>query len=69
MASGSANIDSTTLLNAIECLPDLEKLKQDFDIIYFLDLCAAIEAAILYDELHLTRLIHPGRDFGLADVA
>jgi hypothetical protein len=44
----------TALINGEDCFPDLERLKEDFDIVYFLDLCAGIEAAILYDRLDLT---------------
>ncbi len=43
--------DNAALLNPCECLPDLEALERDFDAIYFLDLCAGIEAAILYDNI------------------
>src|SRR4051794_2644708 len=46
----------TALINGEDCFPDLEGLKEDFDIIYFLDLCAGIEVAILYDGLDLTKV-------------
>ncbi|WP_038387462.1 hypothetical protein [Bradyrhizobium elkanii] len=46
----------TALINGEDCFPDIEALKEDFDIIYFLDLCAGIEAAILYDKLNLTKI-------------
>jgi hypothetical protein len=42
------------LVNGADAFPDLERLRDDFDIIYLLDLCAGIEAAVLYDTLSLT---------------
>jgi len=57
MASSDDTDDiGTALLNGEDCFPDLEDLKEDFDIIYFLDLCAGIEAAVLYDHLILTKI-------------
>lgn len=56
-SSDEATADiGTALINGEDCFPDLEGLKEDFDIIYFLDLCAGIEAAILYDGLDLTKV-------------
>src|SRR4051794_30248054 len=49
------------LVNASDAFPDLERLKRDFDILYFLDLCVGIEAAVLYDKLYLTE-IGPGAE-------
>jgi hypothetical protein len=46
--------NNVALINPCECVPNLEELRRKFDVIYFLDLCAAIEAAILYDRLYIT---------------
>ncbi|HLI63313.1 MAG TPA: hypothetical protein VKV05_07920, partial [Terriglobales bacterium] len=51
--------DNAALLNPCECLPDLEALERDFDAIYFLDLCAGIEAAILYDNIYIYITANP----------
>ena len=39
------------LINLSDCFPDLEELRRDFDILFFLDLCAGIEAAVLHGKL------------------
>jgi hypothetical protein len=57
--SGNEDLGGYALVNASDAFPDLEHLKREFDVIYFLDLCVGIEAAVLYDELYLTR-IGPG---------
>ena len=49
----------SALVNAADAFPNLERLRDDFDIIYFLDLCVGLEAAILYDSLHVTA-VGPG---------
>lgn len=58
MTASDETIDTigTALINGDDCFPDLEALRKEFDIVYFLDLCAGIEAAILYDHLNLTKL-------------
>ena len=38
-------------VNAMSAFPDLDDLEKDFDILYFLDLCAGIEAAVLQNSL------------------
>jgi hypothetical protein len=51
------------LVNLADCFPDLQELKRDFDVIYFLDLCTGIEAAVLYDEVYAVRSTRgPGAD-------
>lgn len=42
------------LVNIPAAYPDLEELEHDFDIMYFLDLCAGIEAAVLQNTLVCT---------------
>lgn len=48
--------EAPVLVNGSDCFPNLERLKEDFDIIYLLDLCAGIEAAVVHEELVLTTL-------------
>src|SRR4051812_10122469 len=59
--SRNEDLGFRALVNASDVFPDLERLKRDFDILYFLDLCVGIEAAVLYDELYLTQ-IGPGAE-------
>ena len=54
MTDDAAKKTDCVLINASDAFPDLERLKQDFDMLYFLDLCTGLETAILYDELHCT---------------
>jgi hypothetical protein len=49
-----SRLPGAALLNAADAFPELARLREDFDIIYFLDVCSGIEAAILYDEIHCT---------------
>lgn len=42
-------------------------MKHDFDVIYFLDLCTGIEAAVLYDELYAVRSTRGPGDGALID--
>lgn len=48
------DMESPVLINGSDCFPDLQRLKEDFDIVYLLDLCAGIEAAVVHEELVLT---------------
>lgn len=41
------------MLNLGDSFPNLEDLRREFDILYFLDLCSGIEACILYDEIYV----------------
>ncbi|PMX02343.1 hypothetical protein C1X59_08460 [Pseudomonas sp. FW215-R2] len=45
------NNNGTALINVLSSYPDLDELERDFDILYFLDLCAGIDAAVIQDEL------------------
>jgi hypothetical protein len=40
-----------SLVNVLACFPDLEQLKRDFQILYFLDFCAGLDALVLHERL------------------
>lgn len=40
------------LINAQACFPDLQWLQKEFDVLYFLDFCAGLEAVILHNTLY-----------------
>src|SRR5271170_5854567 len=66
-ASAGLPPQGAPLFNLADCFPDLEELKSKFDIIYFLDLCTGIEAAILYDEVYAARSTRAGGADALID--
>jgi hypothetical protein len=45
------NLPGHALVNPLAAFPDLDELEEDFDILYFLDLCSGIEAAVLQESL------------------
>lgn len=41
----------TAVIAAEDCFPNIEDLQRDFNLLDFLDFCAGIDAAILYENL------------------
>ena len=50
-SKGGSAAPGDALVDFSMCFPDLERLRQEFDVIYFCDLCAGIEAAVLNERL------------------